>query len=260
MDLGSAGRQAIVCGARSGLGLACARALAAEGVHVVLAARSADKLAQVVAQLAAEFPAVSVRGVAVDLAAPEAPGLLLAACPEPDILVLNSGGPPAGDLRRFERADWEAALNANLISAVMLVRAVIDGMCARGFGRIVAVTSGAVKAPPPFLALSNAARAGLVATLKGLAREVARHNVTINNLMPHVFDTERLATNFTNRARQSGETEDALRAQSLARIPAGRFGDPAEFGALCASLCNARLGYLTGQSIMLDGGTFEGVL
>jgi len=258
MDLGLAGRAAIVCGASQGLGYACAEALAGEGVHLTIAARTAAKLEAAATQLRARAP--SVTAVACDLGREESITALLAACPEPDILIVNSGGPPVGDFRSLSRADWQSATETNMIGAIMLIRAVIDGMCARKFGRIVTITSGAVKAPLPFLALSNAARAGLVAAVKGLAREVAAHNVTINNLMPGPFATERLRGNFARRAAASGEPEEKIRGESLDKIPAGRFGDPAEFGAFCASLCNARLGYLTGQSILLDGGAFPGLL
>jgi 3-oxoacyl-[acyl-carrier protein] reductase len=258
MELGLAGKTAIVCGARSGLGLACATALATEGVNLTLVSREAPGLEMVAATLRAAHK-VGVAVVAGDLALDATREAVLAACSAPDILVLNSGGPPTGGVRGFRREDWEAALNANLTSAVLLVRDVLDGMVERRFGRILAITSGAVKAPLPFLALSNAARTGLWSVLKGLSREVAGHNVTINNLMPHAFETERLASNFVSRAAQAGTTPEAVRAQSLARIPAGRFGQPEEFGMMAALLCSARLGYVTGQSIMLDGGAFEGL-
>lgn len=260
MDLGLAGKSAIVCGARSGLGLACAAALAGEGVALTLVSRGAAGLAATAASLRAAHPGLVVTAVPGDLALDATRTALLAACPAPDILVLNSGGPPTGGVGGFARADWEAALGGNLTSAVLLVRDVLDGMVARRFGRILAITSGAVKAPLPFLALSNAARTGLWSVLKGLSREVAAHNVTINNLMPHAFETDRLAANFVSRAGQAGTTPEAVRAHSLSRIPAGRFGQPEEFGALAAMLCSARLGYVTGQSIMLDGGAFEGLL
>ena len=260
MDLGIAGRRAIVCGARIGLGLACAEALAGEGVHLTLVSRGAAGLEAVAAALRAAHPASEIGIVAGDLGLDQTREEVCAACPAPDILVLNSGGPPTGDARRFDRAAWEAALSANLVASVLLVRAVLEGMCERRFGRILAITSGAVKAPLPFLALSNAARTGLWSVLKGLSREVAAHNVTINNLMPHTFETERLAANFVTRATAASTTPEALRAQSLARIPAGRFGQPEEFGALAACLCGRRMGYVTGQSILLDGGHFEGLL
>ena len=260
MDLGLAGRRAIICGASQGLGLACARAFAAEGTELLLVARDAAKLQRAAASIRSAQPAAVVAILACDLTDAAAPEAILASCPAPDILVVNSGGPPPGPLRQFGRAEWEAALNANLISAVMLIRALIDGMCARGFGRVVTITSGAVKAPLPFLALSNAARTGLASAVKGLAAEVAARNVTLNNLMPGPFDTERLAGNFRRRAELSGQQEVEIRAESLAKIPAGRFGHPDEFAALCVSLCNARLGYLTGQSILIDGGAYPGLL
>jgi 3-oxoacyl-[acyl-carrier protein] reductase len=260
MDLGIAGKSAIICGARSGLGLACAQALSGEGVNLTLLSRDAAGLEAVAATIRTGHPGLSVVSVPGDLGADATRAALLQACPAPDILVLNAGGPPTGGARKWERADWEAALNTNLIASVLLVRDVLDGMVARRFGRILAITSGAVKAPLPFLALSNAARTGLWSVLKGLSREVAAYNVTINNMLPHAFETDRLRANFVTRAAQAGTTPEAVRAQSLAHIPAGRFGQPEEFGALAASLCSARLGYVTGQSIMLDGGHFEGLV
>ena len=260
MDLGIAGRTAIVCGASSGLGHACADALAAEGVHVLLTARGAPALEQAAAELRARHSDVSITCVAGDIAAEATRQALLAACPAPDILVLNAGGPPTGGIAKFSQADWDKALTTNLTALVLLVRDVIGGMSERRFGRILAITSGAVKAPLPFLALSNAARTGLWSVLKGLSREVAAHNVTINNLLPHTFQTARLEANFVTRAAAAGTTPESVRAHSLSRIPAGRFGQPEEFGTLAACLCGARMGYVTGQSIMLDGGHFEGFL
>lgn len=259
MDLGLNGKNAIVCGARTGLGQACANALAAEGVALTLLSRDAAGLIATATALSATH-GVHATPVAGDLSDPAARAALLAACPTPDILVLNSGGPPPGDALRFDETQWNAALTAGITAQIDLVSAIIPGMRARGFGRIVVISSGALKAPLPFLALSNAARAGLWSVLKGLSRQVAADGVTINALLPHAFETDRLASNFTNRAKQSNSDEAALRASSLAAIPAGRFGTPAEFGDLCASICNAKLGYLTGQAILLDGGHFTGVL
>ena len=259
MDLHLNGKTAMVCGARTGLGHACAAALAAEGVALTLLSRDAAGLAAAAAGLAGTH-GVPVRPVAGDLADPAARAALIAACPAPDILILNAGGPPPGDATRFAEADWTAALAAGVAAQISLVNAVLPGMRARRFGRIVVISSGALKAPLPFLALSNAARAGLWSALKGLSRQVAAEGVTINALLPHAFETDRLASNFANRARQSDADAGQLRAASLAAIPAGRFGQPEEFAIMCATLCHARLGYLTGQAILLDGGHFTGVL
>lgn len=259
MDLGIAGKRALVCGASKGLGRACAAALAAEGVHVTLVARTAGEVEQAAAAINAAHPGLA-QAVAADVATAEGRAAALAACPEPDILVNNAGGPPPGDFRQFDRAAWIAALDANLLSAVELIRATLDPMIAKRFGRIVNITSGAVKSPIGALPLSNAARAGLTGFVGGVAREVARHNVTINNLLPGQFDTDRMQVAHAAFAKARGVETDAFRQAAAGQIPAGRFGDPAEFGHACAFLCSAQAGYITGQNLLLDGGQFPGLL
>ena len=251
MDLGISGRTAIVCGASAGLGRGVAMALAREGVALTIAARGADRLEATASEIATET-GVSVTPVACDVTTEEGRASLLAACPSPDILINNAGGPPAGDFRAFSRDDWIGAIDANMLAAIFLIRATLDGMIERKFGRVVNITSGAVKSPIAALALSNAARAGLTGFIGGLSRQVAAHNVTLNNVLPGLFDTDRL------RHLQGGD--EAVRERQKRQIPAGRFGDPAEFGDLCAFLCGARAGYITGQNWLIDGGQFPGLL
>ncbi|HEY1880577.1 MAG TPA: SDR family oxidoreductase [Caulobacteraceae bacterium] len=251
MDLGLKGRRAIVCGASAGLGRGVATSLAREGVILTLAARGEDRLALAVAEIAAETGA-TVSGIACDVTTEAGREALLAAEPAPDILVNNAGGPPAGDFRDFSRDDWIKAIDGNMLSAVFLIRAVIDGMIERRFGRIINITSGAVKSPIAFLALSNGARAGLTGFVGGLSRQVAANNVTINNVLPGLFDTDRL------RSLHGGD--QAVRERQMGQIPARRFGDPAEFGDLAAFLCGERAGYITGQNLLIDGGQFPGLL
>jgi 3-oxoacyl-[acyl-carrier protein] reductase len=251
MDLGLSGRRAIVCGASAGLGRGVATSLAREGVILTLAARGEDRLALAVAEIAAETGA-TVAGITCDVTTEAGREALLAAEPAPDILVNNAGGPPAGDFRDFSRDDWIKAIDGNMLSAVFLIRAVIDGMIERRFGRIINITSGAVKSPIAVLALSNGARAGLTGFVGGLSRQVAARNVTINNVLPGLFDTDRL------RSLHGGD--QAVRERAMGQIPARRFGDPAEFGDLAAFLCGAGAGYITGQNLLIDGGQFPGLL
>ncbi|MCO5116970.1 MAG: SDR family oxidoreductase [Burkholderiaceae bacterium] len=259
MDLGIAGKWALVCGASKGLGLSCAQALAREDVNVVMVARGAEVLEAAAAALRAEA-GVQVLPVAADITTPEGRAAALAACPQPDILVNNAGGPPPGDFRNWSREDWIAALDANMLTPIELIKATVDGMIARRFGRIVNITSGAVKAPIDVLGLSNGARSGLTGFVAGLARnpQVAAQGVTINNLLPGKFDTDRLAGLVQGMVKQSGKPADEVRAAQAAPIPARRFGTPAEFGAVCAFLCSQQAGYLTGQNILLDGGAYPG--
>ncbi len=256
MNLGIEGRTAIVCAASKGLGRACARALAANGVALVINARTADTLQTVADEIAAEF-GVAVRPVPADITTAEGRAAVLAACPQPDILVNNAGGPPPGDFRDWDESDWIAAVQANMITAIMLIRAVVDGMGERGFGRIVNITSAAVKSPIPTLGLSNGARAGLTGFVAGLSRQVARHNVTINNLLPGPFDTDRLWANLRRGAEEAGVDAESFAAERAKGNPAGRFGRPEEFGATCAFLCSVHAGYMTGQNVLLDGGAFN---
>jgi 3-oxoacyl-[acyl-carrier protein] reductase len=259
MDLGISGRRAIVCAASKGLGKACARSLAREGVDLVINARSADALAATAKEIAGET-GVSVTPVAADIATEDGRRAVLAACPDPDILVNNAGGPPPGDFRDWDRAAWIAAVDANMLTPILLIRAVVDGMLARRFGRIVNITSSAVKAPIPILGLSNGARAGLTGFVAGLARETVRHNVTINNLLPGPFATDRLKATVEVLAGQQQRPFEDVWAERMAQNPAGRFGDPAEFGQACAFLCGAGAGYITGQNLLIDGGGYPGTL
>lgn len=259
MDLGIGGRTAIVCGASAGLGKATALALAREGVAVVIAARTEDRLNRAAEEIVAETGA-TVRPVAADVTTEAGRAAVLEACPQPDILINNAGGPPPGDFRSWTREDWLKAIDANMLSAVFLIKATIDGMIDRKFGRVVNITSHMVKQPAAILGLSNGARAGLTGFVGGLARDVARHNVTLNNVLPGQFDTDRLRSNHQRFASASGGDVEALRERQRNQIPARRFGDPAEFGDMCAFLCGARAGYITGQNILLDGGQFPGLL
>lgn len=259
MDLGIRGRRALVCAASKGLGRASALALAREGVHVTITARNQDTLAETAAAIGAEA-GIPVAWVAGDIATEAGRAAALNACPDPDILVNNAGGPPPGDFRDWEREDWLKALDANMLAPIALIRATVDGMIARRFGRIVNVTSAAVKAPIATLGLSNGARAGLTGFVAGLARQVVRHNVTINSLLPGPFETDRLTATFAGAARANGRTVEQERALRQQANPAGRFGDPAEFGAACAFLCSAGAGFITGQNLLLDGGAYPGTL
>lgn len=257
MDLGIRGKTALVCGASRGLGRGCAEALAAEGVQVTLVARNPDVLMATAAHIE-RASNVTVNIVACDITTVEGRREALAACPQPDILITNAGGPPTGDFRDWSRDDWIAALDANMLTPIELIKATVDGMIARGFGRIVNITSSSVKAPIDALGLSNGARSGLTGFVAGLARKTVLHNVTINNLLPGNFDTDRLAANIAAAARASGTDVDAARDARLLQIPARRFGTTAEFGAVCAFLCSGHASFMTGQNILLDGGAYPG--
>ena len=257
MDLGIDGRRAIVCAASKGLGRGCAEALAREGVHVTICARTEHEVARAADEIARATDR-PVGYVACDITTEEGRAAMLAACPDPDILVNNAGGPPPGDFRDWDRATWLRALDANMLTPIALIQATVDGMIARRFGRIVNITSSSVKAPIDVLGLSNGARSGLTGFVAGVARKVALHNVTINNLLPGSFDTARLQGGQQSRAAKTGQSLDALRAADMARIPAGRFGNPQEFGQFCAFICSAQASYLVGQNILLDGGAYPG--
>ena len=261
MDLGIAGKWALVCGASKGLGLGCAQALAGEGVHVLVVARGADALQTSATALRAAVGAgVQVQAVAADITTPEGRAAVFAQRQEFDIVVTNAGGPPMGSFRDWDRAAWIKAVDANMLTPIELIKATIDGMLARGFGRIVNITSSAVKAPIDILGLSNGARSGLTGFVAGLARnpEIAAKGVTINNLLPGKFDTDRLKGTMAGAAQKTGKSIDDIRAAQQAQIPAGRFGTPDEFGAICAFLCSQQAGYLTGQNILPDGGAYPG--
>ena len=258
MNLGIAGRRAIVCASSRGLGRACARALAAEGVDVVINGRDATKLEATAEEIRREC-AVRITPVAADLDTEDGRAALIAACPEPDILVNNNGGPMPGRFEDWDRAQWLAALEANLLAPVLLIRAVIGGMRARRFGRIVNITSAMVKAPHPALGLSTAARSALTAVCKSLSREVARDNVVINNLLPERIDTDRQRFMAEVRMQMGGLTREQAYAEMTESIAARRLGTPEEFGAACAFLCGAHAGYISGQNLQLDGGSYPGV-
>ncbi|MBI2713884.1 MAG: SDR family oxidoreductase [Rhizobiales bacterium] len=257
MDLGLAGRKAIVCASSRGLGKACARALLEAGCEVVINGRDGKTLAATAAELG-QIAGGKIIAVAADVATPEGQKALLAACPQPDILINNNAGPPLRDFRELSRQQMLDGVTANMIVAIELIQKVIDPMLARRFGRIVNITSGAVKAPLAGLDLSSGARAGLTAFLAGVARTVADKNVTINNILPGAFDTDRLRATLGKAAEAKGITLEAAAAARAATIPAKRFGEPAEFGAACAFLCSSRAGYITGQNLLIDGGLFPG--
>lgn len=232
-------------------------ALAEEGVHVVITARTAETL-EATAEEIRSRTGVEVIAVAGDITSPEGRAATLAACPAPDILVNNAGGPPPGDFREWTRDTWVAAVDANMITPIELIKATVDGMMDRGFGRIVNITSSSVKAPIDILGLSNGARSGLHGFVAGIARNTVGRGVTINNLLPGPFDTDRLRGGFAFRASKTGQDAEEIAQAAAARNPAGRFGQPEEFGKACAYLCSAHTGYITGQNLLLDGGAYPG--
>jgi len=254
MDLGIAGRKAIVCASSRGLGYACAKALAEAGCEVVINGRDRERLAATAAELKAT--GARIVPVAADVATPDGQKALFDACPEPDILVNNNAGPPFRDFRELDRQKMIDGVVANMIVAVELIQKSIDKMVARKFGRIVNITSSSVKMPLAGLDLSSGARAGLTAFLAGIARSVAASNVTINFLLPGSFATDRLRSYVETTMKATGKSEDAVIAERLETIPARRAGDPDEFGAACAFLCSAQAGYITGQNLLIDGGVF----
>jgi 3-oxoacyl-[acyl-carrier protein] reductase len=255
MDLGIRGRTAIVCASSQGLGLGCARALAEAGVSLVINGRNHARLEQAAEEIR-QASGVPVQAVAADVSSAEGQEALLAACPAPDILINNNGGPPFRDFRELDRQALLTGVTMNMVTPIELIQKVIDGMAARGFGRIVNITSLSVKMPIPGLDLSSAARAGLTAFLAGVARKVAAKNITINNLLPGSFDTQRLRNGFLAAAKQTGKSESAMAAEARSEIPAKRFGTPTEFGHTCAFLCSVHAAYITGQNILLDGGAY----
>ena len=257
MDLGIHGKTALVCGASKGLGRGCAAALAREGCRVTLIARQREALEKTAGEIRAATGA-TVAIVAADITSEEGRAAALATCPNPDILVTNAGGPPPGDFRKFSREDWLRAVSANMLTPIELIRATVDGMVSRRFGRIVNITSSAVKAPIAELALSNGARSGLTGFVAGLARQTVAHNVTINNLLPGRFWTDRLKSNTDFIAKEKGKTVEEVKRELEKAIPAGRFGTPEEFGELCAYLCSAQASYITGQNFLIDGGIYPG--
>ena len=262
MDLGIKGRWALVCGASRGLGLGCAQALVREGVHVLLVARRPDVLGAAAAQLAAGDAAASgaqVLHCAADITTPEGRAAVFAIRSDFDIVVTNAGGPPPGSFRDWDRDAWLRALDANMLTPIELIKATVDGMAARGFGRIINITSGAVKAPIDMLGLSNGARSGLTGFVAGVARtKIAAQGVTINNILPGKFDTDRIRNTVEATSQKTGKSVAEIRAQQQAQVPAGRYGTPQEFGALCAFICSQQASYITGQNFLTDGGAYPG--
>ena len=274
MDLGIAGKWALVCGASKGLGYGCAQALVQEGVNVVINARNAGALQEAATRLIAAGAVAESAGsqkgsqpqvlaVAADITTPAGRDAVFSVAGGPgrdfDIVVTNAGGPPTGDFRDWDREAWIRAVDANMLTPIELIRATVDGMAERGFGRIVNITSSAVKAPIDILGLSNGARSGLTGFVAGVSRSrVAARGVTINNLLPGKFDTDRLAATVNAAASKAGKSVEDLRAAQQAQIPAGRYGTAQEFGAICAFLCSRQAGYMTGQNVMADGGAYPG--
>ena len=256
MDLGIAGRKAIVCASSRGLGFACAKALAEAGCEVVINGRNAAQLAAAAAAL--KKTGAKVIPVAADVASPDGQKTLFAACPEPDILVNNNAGPPFRDFRELDRQKMIDGVTGNMIVAIELIQKAIDPMVAKKFGRIVNITSGSVKMPIVGLDLSSGARAGLTAFLAGVARSIAASNVTINFVLPGTFETDRLRSNMEMTAKKKNISVEAASTERMASVPAKRFGQPDELGAACAFLCSAQAGYITGQNILIDGGVFPG--
>ncbi len=257
MDLGLSGRRALVMGASRGLGRACAEALAREGVALTIVARDRDRLARAAAEIGAATGA-AVTSVAADFRTESGRAAALAACPAPDILVTSAEGAPPGDFRGWSRDDWLAALDDMMLGPIALIRASVDGMAARGFGRIVNVVSRSVKSPQLELGLSNGARTGLVGFCAGLARQVAGRNVTINHLLPGIFASDAQRRHVDGLVAMTGRPFDEIWAARAQASPAGRYGEPSELGAACAFLCSAQAGYVTGQSLLVDGGGYPG--
>ena len=259
MDLGIAGRKAIVCASSRGLGRACAEHLAAAGCEVVVNGLDRDRLGATAAEIRTATGA-KVIAVAADVSTPAGQEALFAACPAPDILVNNNAGPPFRDFRELTREQMLAGVIANMVTAIELTQKAIGGMQAKKFGRIVNITSGTVKMPLAGLDLSSGARAGLTGFMAGVARSVAPDNVTINCVLPGAFETDRLRHNFEANAKKRGVSADVMKAERIAGIPARRLGQADEFGATCAFLCSVHAGYITGQSLLIDGGVFPGVM
>ena len=257
MDLGIAGKKGIVGGASSGLGKACAMALAREGVELVIVARTLANI-EATAEEISSASGVRVIPVAADINSDEGRSAVLDSCPEPDIIINNSGGPPTGNFRDWDRAAWLDAINNNMLGAIFMIKETVDGMIARKFGRIVNITSSAVKAPISILGLSNSSRAGLTGFVAGTSREVAKHNVTINNLLPGDFNTGRHQDNTRALAKVQNRTYEEMQAIRQAAVAAGRFGEPSELGDLCAYLCSDQAGFITGQNLLIDGGKYPG--
>lgn len=261
MDLGIKGKTAIICASSKGLGKACAISLATEGVNVFINGRTKSTLDQARDEIAMKVEAgVNVAAVCADVTTAVGREALLKACPDPDILINNAGGPPPGNFRDWDEQDWYGALNNNMLTPISLIKSTVDSMAEKGFGRIVNITSAAVKAPIASLGLSNGARAGLTGFVAGLSREVAAKGVTVNNILPGIFATDRLPSVMNHIAVSSGKTVEQATEMRRSSIPVKRFGDPMEFGQLCAFLCSQQAAYITAQNILIDGGAFPGTL
>ena len=259
MDLGIAGRTAIVCAASKGLGRACAMQLAKEGVNVIISARTKADI-EATGEAIRKAANVKVEAIACDVTTEEGRALILKACPNPDIVINNAGGPPPGDFKNFTLDDWRKAVEWNMITPIAMIKATVYGMMDRKFGRILNITSQSVKAPIASLELSNGARAGLTGAVAVMARRAVRHNVTINNILPGPFETDRLTGSTRKAAEQQGIDFEKAMENRKANVPAGRFGQPEEFGAAAAFMCSAHAGFITGQNLLLDGGIFPGAL
>jgi 3-oxoacyl-[acyl-carrier protein] reductase len=257
LDLGLRGKTALVCGASRGLGKACAFALAREGVDLTIVARTRDVLESAAAEMA-EATGVKVVPVAADLTTDAGRTAAIAACPNPEILINNSQGPLPGDFHGWSRDDWIAALDDMMLGPIEMMRLTVDGMMSRGFGRIVNIVSRSVKIPQAELGLSNGARSGLVGFAGGLARQTAARNVTINNLLPGIFDSDAQHRHIRGMLTGTGKSFEQVFRERAAASTAKRYGDPAEFGAYCAFLCSVHAGYITGQNLLIDGGGYPG--
>lgn len=259
MDLGIGGRTAIVCGSSRGLGRACAESLAREGVDIVINGRTPETVESAAEALRSAY-GVTVTAVVADIDTEQGRAALLAACPSPDILVTNNAGPRPADFAATDADTWRAALESNMLAPILLVQAVLGEMRARRFGRIINITSAMVTSPHPLMTLSVGARTGLTGVMKALSKQVVADNVTINNLLPERFDTDRQRFMADLVMKTTGVTWEEARAQQVATIAAGRLGQPGEFGDMCAYLCSAQAGYVSGQNIQLDGGSYEGLI
>ena len=257
MDMGLKDKNAIICASSRGLGKGCALSLAAEGVNVTINGRNREILEETVKDILSKHE-VKVDMVCADITTEEGQNALYETCSNPDILVNNAGGPPPGDFRDWDREDWINACNANMFTPIELIKKYVDGMVKRKFGRIINITSSSVKAPIDILGLSNGARSGLTGFVAGIARKTVAHNVTINNLLPGPFDTDRLRSSFQFVAEKSGKTIEEVRESRASENPSGRFGTPEEFGAACVFLSSTHAGYITGQNLLLDGGGYPG--
>jgi 3-oxoacyl-[acyl-carrier protein] reductase len=256
-DFGISQKTALVCGSSSGIGLACAKALASCGTQVWINGRNEQKLLNTKDNL--EKNGLSVNAICADVTCSTGRAHLLEHCPAPDILVTNAAGPPAGDFKKFDATDWESAVNASMLSPILLIKAVVDQMIEKKWGRIINITSSAVKAPLPMLDLSNGARSGLTGFIAGFARDVAKHGVTVNNILPGSVETDRLAAYIDALAKQNALSTHAMAAQMAAANPSQRFGKPEELGAFCAFLASTHAAYMTGQNILIDGGAYPGL-